>query len=141
VDFAGGTEHLSSGRRLVEAEAHALVVSAEGEPAESWFLRARIVSLATELADGDYGGGDVRDREENVDPALFILVVEPTADRWSLDPRLVAVAHWVEGPAKQRAVKFLRAFGVWYADLEERWFPTHEGSLVVATLMGPTVGG
>jgi hypothetical protein len=82
----------------MEAEAHALVVSAEGEPAEARFFRAGLVGMATEFADGVYGGVDVSDREEDIDAALLVLVVEPTADRRSLDPRLVAVSHRVEGP-------------------------------------------
>ncbi len=44
----------------MEAEAHALVVSAEGEPAEARFFRAGIVGLATELANGNNGSVDVR---------------------------------------------------------------------------------
>jgi hypothetical protein len=120
---------MSGGGRLMEAEAHALVVSAEGEPAEARFFRAGLVGMATEFADGVYGGVDVSDREEDIDAALLVLVVEPTADRRSLDPRLVAVSHRVEGPLKQLAVEGLRALGVRYADLEEGWFPARGCSL------------
>jgi hypothetical protein len=132
-------ERVSGGGRLMEAEAHALVVSAEGKPAEAWFFRAGIVRMATELANGDYGSDDVRNREEDVDAAFLILVVEPAADRRSLDPRLVAIARRVKGPLKQLAVEGLRALGIWYADLEEGWFPAHGCSLGRRDAVGPTI--
>lgn len=110
---------------LVKAEAYFLVVSAEGKPTEAWFFRAGIVGLATEPADGGYGEVDVSNREEEFDAALLILVVEPTADCRSLDPRLVATAHRMKAPLEQLAVERLGALGVRYADFEEGWFPAH----------------
>jgi hypothetical protein len=69
---------------LVEAEAHALVVLAEGKAAKAGFLWAWIGGLTTEFADGC---GDVRYREEDIDAAFWILVVEPAADRSASRPR------------------------------------------------------
>jgi hypothetical protein len=57
---AGWPQGPSGGGRLMEAEAHPLVVSAEGKPAEARFFRAGIVGVATELANSDNGGVDVR---------------------------------------------------------------------------------
>lgn len=94
----------SGGRRLMEPEAHPLVVSAESEPSETWFLRARIVGLATKLTDGTNGGADVGNGEEDVDAALLVLVVEAATDGRRLDPRLVAIAHRVKGPRQQLPV-------------------------------------
>jgi hypothetical protein len=115
----------SGGWRLTEAKAHALVVSAEAEPPEARFLRAGVVGLSSEPADGSDGGVDVSDREKDVDAAFRVLVVEPAADRRSLDPRLVTTSHRVKGPCKQLAVEGLRTFGVRDADLEEGWFAAH----------------
>ena len=102
----------------MQAEWHALVVTARTSVFPSWPFRPARVNLAAKLTDPPDRSVKIRDAEEDHEPRLGSFV-DSARDACRLDRRAVA-ATFIELPAEQRAVKNLRPPRVWHPDLEMR---------------------
>ncbi|SLD21704.1 Uncharacterised protein [Mycobacteroides abscessus subsp. bolletii] len=93
----------------MQPEPHALVVSAECEPAKARLLRPGVLGFAAEFADGHDCGVNVRNAEKHVDPAVLVIVVQTASRPFCFKPGLSGFTHRMRFPAEELHIELLSA--------------------------------